>query len=276
VNITTLCEICERADAEAWADLLAAAPADFAKQFELRHARFGQAVVGVTGAFDVLTMNRVVGVSSPEGIPPKDLDEIVAIYEGAQSRRYAVQVCPVAQSPQFVSALKDHDFTLFNHWTKLSRPVHRAIPESEHVLRVERIGPERAEEFAAISVPAFGWPLPTKRWVAALVGRPGWLHYMAFEDETPVGTGALHVNDGIGWMGFAATDPGHRKHGAQSSLIAQRLRDAVDLGCKQLVVETAQDTPEKPNPSTHNLRRFGFEVAYERPNYVRVHRDKGH
>jgi hypothetical protein len=42
-----------------------------------------------------------------------------------------------------------------------------------------------------------------------------------------------------------------------------------------LVVETAQDSPQKQNPSTHNLVRFGFEIAYERPNYVRVHNDKG-
>ena len=107
MNITTLCEICEHSDAAAWADVLEAAPHDFAQQFDVRHARFGSAVAGITGAFDVLTMNRVVGVTSPEGIPAKDLDQIVEMYEEAQSRRYAVQVCPVAQSPQFVAALKD-------------------------------------------------------------------------------------------------------------------------------------------------------------------------
>lgn len=274
MNITTLCEICESADAEAWADMLEAVPVDQGRQFDVRLQRFGPAVVGVVGAFDVLAMNRVVGVTSPEGIASRDLDEIVEIYESAQSRRYAVQVCPTAQSPEFVQALKEHQFVLFNHWTKLHRPEHREIPDPEHPLEVKRIGPDRAEEFASIAIPAFGWPTPLKRWVAALVGRPGWHHYMAFEDGLAVATGALHVNNGIGWMGFAATDPGHRKHGAQSSLIAQRLHDAVDLGCKQIVVETAQDRPEKPNPSFHNLLRFGFEVAYERPNYVRVRNDK--
>lgn len=274
MNITTLCEICERADAEAWADMLEAVPEDQARQFDVNVKRFGHAVVGIVGAFDVLAMNRVVGVTAPEGIAPNDLDEIVEMYESAQSRRYAVQVCPTAQSPAFVQNLKDHQFVLFNHWTKLHRPAHREIPEPEHLLEVKRIGPEQAKEFASIAVPAFGWPAPLKRWVAALVGRPGWYHYMAYEDGLAVATGAMHVHDGIGWMGFAATDPGHRKHGAQSSLIAKRLHDALDLGCKQIVVETAQDRPEKPNPSFHNLQRFGFEVAYERPNYVRVRKDR--
>lgn len=274
MNITTLCEICERADAEAWADMLEAVPADQVRQFDVHLKRYGNAVVGVVGAFDVLAMNRVVGVTSSEGIAPTDLDEIVEMYQTAQSRRYGVQVCPTAQSPQFVQNLKNHDFTLFNHWTKMHRPVHREIPDPDRALQVERIGPERAEEFAAICVPAFAWPTPLKRWVAALVGRPGWHHYLAYEDGLAVATGALHVKDGIGWMGFAATDPGHRKHGAQSSLIAKRLHDALDFDCKQIVVETAQESPEKPNPSFHNLQRFGFEVAYERPNYVRVRKDK--
>ncbi len=254
--------------------MLEAVPADQVRQFDVRVKRYGHAVAGVVGAFDVLAMNRVVGVTTPDGLAPRDLDEIVKMYEAAQARRYAIQVCPTAQSPQFVQSLKDNEFVLFNHWTKLHRPAHREIPDPEHTLQVERIGADRADEFAAICVPSFGWPTPLKRWVAALVGRPGWHHYLAYEDGLAVATGALHVKDGIGWMGFAATDPGHRKHGAQSSLIARRLHDALDLSCKQIVVETAQDRPDKPNPSTHNLLRFGFEVAYERPNYVRVHKDK--
>ncbi|MCU0453464.1 MAG: GNAT family N-acetyltransferase [Bacteroidetes bacterium] len=274
MNITTLCEICERADAEAWAEMLNAVPDDQGRQFDVHLKRYGHAVVGVVGAFDVLAMNRVVGVTSHEGIASKDLDEIVEMYQTAHSRRFAVQVCPTAQSPQFVQNLKDREFVLFNHWSKLHRPAHREIPHPERPLQVERIGPDRADEFAAICVPAFAWPTPLKRWVAALVGRPGWHHYLAYEDGLAVATGALHVKDGIGWMGFAATDPGHRKHGAQTSLIAKRLHDAIDLGCKQIVVETAQDRPEQPNPSTHNLLRFGFEVAYERPNYVWVRMDK--
>ena len=49
-----------------------------------------------------------------------------------------------------------------------------------------------------------------------------------------------------------------------------RLQAARDAGCRWCVVETAADTPEKPNHSTHNLRRMGFRDAYERPNWVKV------
>jgi hypothetical protein len=35
-----------------------------------------------------------------------------------------------------------------------------------------------------------------------------------------------------------------------------------------LVVETAEDTPEKGAPSFRNMLRFGFQVAYVRPNFI--------
>jgi hypothetical protein len=43
---------------------------------------------------------------------------------------------------------------------------------------------------------------------------------------------------------------------------------ATKLGCSLIVVETAEQTKDKPAPSFCNMRRFGFEVAYARPNYI--------
>jgi hypothetical protein len=51
-------------------------------------------------------------------------------------------------------------------------------------------------------------------------------------------------------------------------LLARRITDAADLGCRRLVVETAEDTPKKDAPSFRNMLRFGFQVAYVRPNYI--------
>jgi GNAT superfamily N-acetyltransferase len=65
-----------------------------------------------------------------------------------------------------------------------------------------------------------------------------------------------------------------RGRGAQSALIAARLEAARRAGCHWACVETSADTPEKPNPSTHNLRRLGFTDAYERPNWVKVLREE--
>ncbi|MCP4685890.1 MAG: hypothetical protein GY867_10655 [bacterium] len=48
----------------------------------------------------------------------------------------------------------------------------------------------------------------------------------------------------------------------------RRIDDAIAQGCKHLVVETAEETHERSAPSYSNMLRFGFEVAYFRPNYL--------
>ena len=72
----------------------------------------------------------------------------------------------------------------------------------------------------------------------------------------------------MAWFSFAGTREGHRGRGAQSALIARRLRDARLAGCTRVSVETAEDKPEKPAPSFRNLRRLGFRFAYLRPNFL--------
>jgi len=104
--------------------------------------------------------------------------------------------------------------------------------------------------------------------VADTVGRPGWRHYMAFEGEIPVATGAFFLAGDLAWMDFAVTMEAKRGKGAQSALVARRIRDAVALGCRGCIVETAEQTSSNEAPSYRNMRRFGFEVQYARPNYI--------
>ncbi len=74
-----------------------------------------------------------------------------------------------------------------------------------------------------------------------------------------------------GYLGPAVTLESHRGRGAQSALIARRLREAAALGVDLVTVETAAETDERPVVQSYrNLRRLGFEEAYRRPNYLRV------
>jgi len=52
---------------------------------------------------------------------------------------------------------------------------------------------------------------------------------------------------------MAATLPDQRGRGAQSVLIAERLKQARSLGCRWARAETSED-----NPSLQNLLRAGF------------------
>jgi hypothetical protein len=104
--------------------------------------------------------------------------------------------------------------------------------------------------------------------ISGTVGREGWLHYVAWDDATPVAVAALLVRGNVGWLGVATTLPGYRRRGAQGALMTRRVRDGTELGCEWFVTETGKDLPDKPNPSYHNMIRSGFTVAYDRPNYM--------
>src|SRR5574341_1190396 len=115
---------------------------------------------------------------------------------------------------------------------------------------------------------AFGFPPPLVVWSAALVGRPGWRHYLAFDGVRPIATAGMYIAGDAAWLGWAATVDDARGRGAQTALIVRRIADAAAAGCRHLVVETAEEKPDKPNPSTRNLRRLGFTELYLRPNYI--------
>jgi hypothetical protein len=268
--IDEYCRMCEKADAEAWSSMLGAADDTFKDRYHVQGKRIGGMVVGATGSFDVIALNRAVGVGVEHTTSVDELQQIVTLFEESGSSRFAVQLCPSAATDETLALLKQEQFTHFNNWTKLIRRVDHPAPDIDTALTVEQIDHADAQTFAEIVCPAFGWPGLMKQWIMRMVGREGWRHYIAYENTIPVGTGALYIHDDIGWLGFAATKPDYRRLGAQSSLICRRLMDARDAGCSHLVVETAEEKPERPNPSHHNLLRFGFKVAYQRPNYLRA------
>ena len=135
-------------------------------------------------------------------------------------------------------------------------------------LRVERIGAAHAAAFAEVACAVFGMPDHLRAWLEQSVGRSGWCHYLAFEGDLPIATGALFVQGDAGWLGLGATLPSHRRRGAQGAIMARRIRDAADLGCRWVVTETGEDLPDHPNPSFHNMLRTGFALAYQRPNFT--------
>jgi GNAT superfamily N-acetyltransferase len=230
----------------------------------LRPLRSGLAVKA--SGVDIMMYNRVVGFGVETPANAADLDDAVAWYRAAGVPRMMLNLAPVA-APDPRGWLEERGFNLHNHWMRLWRDARVPVDAPEDP-RVRPIGREHAEIFSRTDVEAFGHPEALIPWLAATVGLPGWRHWAAFDGDVPAGFGALYVRGDLGWLGFGSTRATHRKQGMQSAIIAARIRAAASLGCRLLSVETADDTPEKPNPSTHNLVRMGFRLAYRRPNWV--------
>jgi GNAT superfamily N-acetyltransferase len=88
--------------------------------------------------------------------------------------------------------------------------------------------------------------------------------YLAEIDGVPAAGASASFGDEIAIFYCDATLPGFRGRGAQSALIARRLRDARAAGCGIAMASTFPGTP-----SQRNYERAGFRVAYTKAMLTR-------
>lgn len=257
----------EQVECAAFADCYRAATPAVAEACGVAVHPAGDGVAAVVGCADVLALNRIMGPGILTPANEASVDAALSKYADAGVPRVFVQIDPVTTDAKLPELLLSRGGRHYNNWVKLYRGME-PLPPVDTDLRVAEIGTEHAAAFGEIVADAFGWPEGFRSVVAATVGRSGWRHYMAFDGERPVATAAMYVAEGAAWIDFAATLEGYRGRGAQGKLVEVRIADAAALDAELLVVETAQQTPEKSAPSYRNMIRYGFKEAYVRPNYL--------
>lgn len=132
-----------------------------------------------------------------------------------------------------------------------------------------KIDKSDSETYGRIIFESFDWQDDRLiGFLASTVEQAGYRHYLALQDSQPVAAAALHTTGIFASMAFAGTLPGYRGLGGQSILLKARILDAIELGCKYFISETAEQTAEKPVASYRNMVRFGFEIAYLRENWI--------
>lgn len=262
-----LARAAEQVEIAAWSDFLDCATADQVRNCGIARHEFPGGVASIVARCDVLAFNRLVGFGGAGPVNEDDVERLLQIYAEAGARRAFVQINPILTDAAVFETLSVCGLRHHNNWVKLYRDVN-PVPEIATDLRVEQIGKERGADFAAVVCEAFDWPDILLPWIARLVGRAGWRHYMAFHGMHGVATAALYVSGEWGWIDLAATAEDFRGRGAQGKLLELRIADARAAGCKFVSVETAEQTPDHEAPSYRNMIRYGFQEAFVRPNYL--------
>ncbi len=262
-----LAAVVEFGEANAWADLFRALPADLAKAWNARVDIIGSAIALVSREDHRTTYRRVIGLGLREPAGRDAVKRLVQLYRDAGISDFAVQLSPAAQPTGLHQWLSDEGLRVAGGEVKFIRSAESA-PATNTLLRIEQATGAEASEFARIAGDVLGLSALLRTGHAAVVGRNRWRHYIAYAGEKPVGTGALYVEDRVAWLGIDTTLPAYRGRGAQSALLARRIEDARALGCDRLTIETAEETPSCPNPSYRNILRAGFRRVYFRPIYV--------
>jgi hypothetical protein len=236
----------------------------FAGFFPADSFAVGGAVGIASPGLPVLIMNRVIGLGVHEPALDSQLDEI---WERFGGRRHMISLAPGAEPADLADRLRARGYRPGNAWVKFRRS---AISPSPAVtdLRVERIGPDQAQEFVRVLVEGTGMGPAASEPMAHVVGRDGWACYLAYAGDEPAAAGMVYVGSGAAWLGGAATIPRFRRRGGQSAIMVERIRYAASCGCRRIVTETGESAPGQPDVSHRNILRLGFEAAYVRPNFV--------
>lgn len=241
-------------------------------------AGFGFTVESVSGATVFLApgvtvpfFNRTLGLLPETGFTEAELERVIAVFRAAAVREWWVQFTPEVAPRDLQGWLVARGFAPAPRasWAKFVR-LTGDPPAAASDLSIRAASSGDAPDVARILSASYGLSPALGRGISSLVGKPGWMFFVACHRGDPVATGAVHVQQDRGWLGFAATDAAYRGHGAQSSLLAARIAAAGEAGCAAVVTETGEPKKDEPNPSLANIRRAGFVQVCSRLNYRRI------
>jgi hypothetical protein len=210
---------------------------------------------------DVLTFNRVLGMGLFKPATEQLVDDLITWYKSTGACRFMVTLGPLAVPTQVERWLVGRGFQFHSKSVILLREI-RTIPEPSVRLQVKRVLPAEAQLFGQVAASGFGWPRKTAQIIANSVGREGWQHYLVYDGSEPIATGASFSAERFVWFGFGATKSKYRRLGAQTALIACRIKHASE-NHKTPIVDV-----EPESNSYRNCWKLGFEQVCLRSQYV--------
>jgi GNAT superfamily N-acetyltransferase len=252
-------------EAQAMADLYAAAPAELG----MRAESVAGATLLLAPRLPVSYFNRAIGLGVAAPATDSVLDAIIERFRAAGIADYWLHLNPIAQPRDLAERLASRGFAqpARRSWAKFLRAPAAAAAHASHFL-VRRAEARDAEAVATTVCAAFGMPAGIAPWFAALVGRTGWHVLVAEADGKIAASGSVFIDGQTGWLGIGATLADYRNHGAQTALLSARIDLAARAGCTLLATETGESVGGERNPSLGNIRKAGFVQVCSRLNFA--------
>ena len=219
--------------------------------------------------FDALAYNRVIGLKQGCASNREMLKNLIQFYRMAGSQRFMIQLPPQLVYELVACTLETEGFTHHNNWSKIIRGTEPLQAKTNPELTIKRIDKQGASVFGEVIYNCFDWEhkeLPTL--LSSSVGREGYRHYAVHYQGQVIAVGALYAEGRGAAMAFAATRPEFRGLGAQTLLLKTRIDEARRQGAEWICSETGQHFPERPVKSYQNMIKAGFNLAYQRQNWL--------
>jgi hypothetical protein len=265
----------EAAEARAWADMHAAAPAAFARAAGLGVETIDGTLVLRWAATGRRYFSRTIGLGVAAPATAETIDRVLEHYRRAGITMFLLQSLPHCRPADYESWLLERGLEPFDAQDRIIRgnepapPPFTAPPGRELV--VERIGPETSGEWAEFLQRVYR--LDAEPWLAALVGRRGWQQYVAREGGEIVAARGMYIGpDGMAWLGMDGPVPGlgTDDHEPDAAICDVAVRDGLARGARGFLADIEAPSPALDTPAYDRFARLGFRRPYVRTHYARI------
>jgi GNAT superfamily N-acetyltransferase len=213
--------------------------------------------------------SKALGFGLSEPVTARLMERLVDFYRSEGTPMTVLQIAPSALPPDWPELAADLGLRGGTAWYKLAAPLDRIRPEAKTRLRIAPVRPEDGDQWARTVLRGFGMPEDTFSAMLAGCGdNPDFTPFAAWDGDRIVAGGNLFIHGPIASLNAGATLPSHYNQGAQSALIAARVKAAYDAGCTWVVAETGRPDPGEVNHSLSNLERAGLRPLYARENWL--------
>ena len=263
----------EAAEAQAWADLYAAAPAEWAAEAGVGTEWIDGTLVLHWKATDRRYFSRAIGLGVTAPATEDAIDRVLAIWQEREISMFLVQSLPHCQPRAYEDWLRGRGLEPFDSQDRIVRGAEPAAIEpilpGAREISVEEVGSATAEEWSLFLQLVYG--LDTGPWLPKLIDRPGWHQYVAREAGEIVAARGMHIGPGgTAWLGMDGPVPGLMTddHLPDALICARIVIDGLARGARRFIADIEAPSAAMDTTAYEHFARLGFRRPYVRTHWT--------
>jgi hypothetical protein len=263
----------EAAEADAWADLYAAAPPEWAEQVGLGSAPVAGSLVLRWRATGRRYFSRAIGLGVTAAATAEEIGAVLDYWREHRIGMFLLQSLPHCRPAGFEDRLRARGLEPFGAQDRIVRdggPLAAPDPPDRGLV-VEKVDERAAEEWSSFLQRVYR--LETGPWLPRLIGRPGWHQYVARGGGKIVAARAMKIgSDGTAWLGMDGPVPGlgTDDYAPDAAICTRIVADGLSRGVRRFIADIEAPASDMSTPAYADFARLGFRRPYVRTHWTTV------